>query len=171
MPVFVRKQPFLFRGSKRIRKKSAPEVRMMDLYMKELLRSVGKVQYYLQVIGWGTAAILLLPLLVKVVTLLFALYALIGLSKADWREFSEGGYAQLFQWDQSLREHAGKKALTLISMPCFLLLCFVTGLAFPGWIEIVLFPLGGWFVFKESVQIVHRSMQASEMLGKESKGV
>lgn len=169
--LIVRKQPFLFRGSKRIRKKRSPEARMIDLYTKWLLRSIGKMQFYLQVIGWGTAAILLLPLVVKVVVLLFALYALIGLSRADWHDFSEGSYAQLFQWETSLREQAGKQALKLVSMPSFLLLCLVTGFSFPGWIGLLLFPLGGWFVFKESVQIMHRSMQTSEMKWQDSKGV
>ncbi|MYL62423.1 hypothetical protein GLW07_03530 [Bacillus hwajinpoensis] len=167
----VRKQPFLFRGSKRIRKKRSPQTRMIDLYTKWLLRSIGKMHYYLQVIGWGTAAILLLPLVVKVVVLLFGLYALIGLSRADWHEFSEGSYAQLFQWETSLREQAGKQALKLVSMPSFLLLCLVTGFSFPGWIGLLLFPLGGWFVFKESVQIVHLSIQTSEMKWQDSKGV
>ncbi|WP_226654459.1 ABC transporter permease [Guptibacillus hwajinpoensis] len=164
----VRKQPFLFRGSRRIRKKRSPEARMVDLYTKWLLRSVGKVQYYLQVIGWGTAAILLLPLVVKVVVLLFALYALIGLSKADWHEFSEGGYAQLFKWEPSLRE-AGERALKLVAMPCFLLLCVVTGYSFPGWIGLMLFPLAGWFVFKVSGQLAYRSMQTGKW--EDSKGV
>lgn len=168
-PLFTRTQPFLFRGSRRIRKKRTPDARMVDLYTKWLLRSVGKVHYYLQVIGWGTAAIFLLPLVIKVVVLLFALYALIGLSKADWREFSEGGYAQLFQWEQMLREEAEKQALKLVAMPCFLLLCVVTGVSFPGWIGLVLFPLAGWFVFKESVQLVHRSMQTGKW--EDSKGV
>jgi len=169
--LIVRKQPFLFRGSRRIRKKHSPEARMVDLYTKWLLRSVGKMQYYIQVVGWGTAAIILLPLVVKVVVLLFALYALIGLSSADWREFSEGSYSQLFQWEPSLREEAEKQALKLVSMPSFLLLCLVTGFSFPGWMGLLLFPLGGWFVFKESVQIVHRSMQTSEMKWQDSKGI
>ncbi|WP_283153317.1 ABC transporter permease [Guptibacillus hwajinpoensis] len=160
MPLFTRKQPMLFRGSRRISKKKSPEVRMIDLYLKWLLRSMGKVQYYLQVIGWGTAAIFLLPLIVKVVVLLFALYALISLSRVDWSEFTSSSYANLFQWHQSIQEEAGKKALKLVSMPSFLLLCIVTGVAFPGWLGVVLFPLGGWFVFKESLQIVHRNMQS-----------
>ncbi|MCA0991164.1 ABC transporter permease [Guptibacillus hwajinpoensis] len=163
--LFVRKQPFLFRGSKRIRKKRFPQTRMIDLYTKWLLRSVGKMHYYLQVIGWGTAAILLLPLVVKVVVLLFALYALIGLSRADWREFSEGSYSQLFQWETSLHEEAEKQALKLVSMPSFLLLCFVTGFSFPGWMGLLLFPLGGWFVFK----MAHRGMQTGKW--QDSKGI
>ncbi|MGA9286971.1 MAG: ABC transporter permease [Anaerobacillus sp.] len=160
-PMFVRKRPFLFQQSKRIRKKGNPETRILDLYLKWLLRSAGTVQYSLQVMGWAAVAIFLLPLVMKIIVLLFSLYALIGLSKADWREFSEGSYAQLFLWDQQLRENAARQALKVVTTPCFLLVCVVTGFAFPGWIGIFLFPLGGWFVLHESLRIVQRAVAAS----------
>ncbi len=160
-PMFVRKRPFLFQQSRRIRKNGDPVTRILDLYLKWLLRSAGKVQYYLQVMGWAAVAIVLLPLVVKIIVLLFALYALIGLSRADWIEFSEGSYAQLFQWDQQLRENAARQVLKVSTTPCFLLVCMVTGFVLPGWIGIFLFPLGGWFVLHESLRIVHRGVTAS----------
>ncbi|MDP4551491.1 ABC transporter permease [Alkalihalobacillus macyae] len=159
--VLVRKKPYLFRGSKRLRKQGSPETRIVDLYVKWLLRSPGKVQYYLQVTGWGIAAIFLLPLAVKVIVLLFALYAFIGLSKADWHEFSERSYAQLFQWDQQLRELSARKASKVFTMPCFILVCVMTGVAFPGWIGMLLFPLGGWVMMMGSIRMVHLDGRSS----------
>lgn len=159
--VFARKKPFLFKGSKRLRKNGSRETRIVDLYVKWLLRSPGKGQYYLQVTGWGTAAIFMLPLAVKVIVLLFALYALIGLSKADWHEFSEGSYAQLFQWEQQLKELSARRAVKVFTMPCFILLCMMTGVAFPGWIGVLLCPLGGWFMMKGSLRMSHQGVVPS----------
>lgn len=159
--VLIRKRPLLFKGSKRLRKQGSPETRIVDLYVKWLLRSPGKGQYYLQVTGWGTAAIFLLPLVLKVIVLLFALYALIGLSKADWHEFSEGSYAQLFQWDRQLKTLSARKVCMVFTMPCFMLLCALTGVAFPGSIGMLLFPIGGWFMVMGSIRMAHNGVVRS----------
>ncbi|WP_347548349.1 ABC transporter permease [Pseudalkalibacillus hwajinpoensis] len=168
-PLIVRTKPFLFQNSTRLFKKRDPEIRILDVYVKWLLRSAGKMQFYAQVVGWSSAAIVLLPAIVKVIVLLFSLYALIGLSKADWREFSEGNYARLFQWRTELL--TGKQGLKVVTAPCFLLLCVTTGIAFPGWATIILFPITGWFLMNESLRIVNRTAVMRSSWSQESNGL
>ncbi|WP_270181011.1 ABC transporter permease [Alkalihalobacillus sp. CinArs1] len=123
-PLIERRRPLLVKG--KWIKKNDPVSRILDLYLKWLVRSFDKLQFYLQVVGWSNVAIYLLPLVVKFIVLGFALYALTSLSRSDWKEFSDHQYGKLFQWDEGVRRDAEGKVVKLISMPAFFLLCIVT---------------------------------------------
>ncbi|MCA0987167.1 ABC transporter permease [Guptibacillus algicola] len=128
-PLIQRRRPFLFRGTRLVFKKNDPVSRILDLYVKWLFRSFDKFQFYLQVVGWSLVAVIMLPLVIKLIVLGFSFYALIGLSHADWKEFSDHQYMKLFQWEESVRSDADMRIWKIISLPCFLLLCTVTGIA------------------------------------------
>lgn len=134
-PLIQRRRPLLFRGARLVFKKNDPVSRILDLYVKWLFRSFDKLQFYLQVVGWSVLAIFLLPLVIKFIVLGFSFYALVGLSRADWKEFSDHQYMKLFQLEESVRSEADQRIWKIISLPCFLLLCAVTGVAI--WVQVL----------------------------------
>lgn len=124
-PWLSKRKPFLFRSSQRIFKKRDKESVLAEMVIKSLLRSRSNWMFALQFVGVSSAAILVTPSWFKLLTiggLVFVLYKGLHSFCAD---AADTAYLELYQWNDTERMWAARKAVQRLGMP---IVYFLTGL-------------------------------------------
>ncbi|KKO50832.1 ABC transporter permease [Paenibacillus sp. DMB20] len=133
-PPRIRSKVWLFRRSGRLYRSSAPDKRFADAGVKAFLRQSESLLIYVQFLGAGIPAVLLPPVVVKMIVYAALMLLLANMLQLRWRAFAESDFAAVLPFTGIQQMRAGTLAVrTLMAVPV-LVLSVVFGLSmWPGW--------------------------------------
>ncbi|MFI2858674.1 ABC transporter permease [Paenibacillus sp. JSM ZJ436] len=140
----VRSKTWLFRRSRRLYRSPAPDKRFASAGVKAFLRQQESLLLYLQMTSVGVPAVLVPPLLVKLIVYVLIMLIITYVLVLKWKGFSESSLAKVLPFTTQQEMQAGTLAVqTLLLLPC-LLLSLVLGLSLaPGWLGLLIAATAG----------------------------
>jgi ABC-2 type transport system permease protein len=127
-PVPKLKRPFLFSRSKPLIKHRDDTHRLLDSFVKSVLRRVDLLRPNLIFIGVGIAAVVMTPLFLAGVVWLVLPMLLMGWLQRQWLQWLSEPYLSLFKWDEDKLQGASIKARIWGTFPPFALWGVIIGI-------------------------------------------
>jgi len=149
-PWFRMRRPMLFRHSNHLFSSRVPHLVVAELAIKSVYRSNLQLKTMLQLLGAGLVAILLTPVLIKIIVFVLLTLLVWYWMQGVWHDFVKSAYVNMFRWREEDLQAAKSIAVYGMLLPLTLVLGLTTGLLIQGvWGGIIALPasaLFGWII-------------------------